>query len=163
VKMMRLEEEQYQHVQLETVGLRPFREEQSAPGKIAINEDALTPVFSFYTGRIVRLLAKPGDVVEPSSRVLELDTPDLLQNESDMLSAVAAYGTARAGLKLEHRADSRLHNLYLYEAVALKDWEQAHSDLHNAENDVRAAKAALAVTRGRLQVLGKSETEITRL
>src|SRR6266436_367007 len=55
-KMVRLQEGQLRHVQLEPVGLKPFREEKSAPGKIAFNEDAMTPVFSFYTGRIVRLL-----------------------------------------------------------------------------------------------------------
>jgi cobalt-zinc-cadmium efflux system membrane fusion protein len=150
-------------VQLETVSLKPFREEKSAPGKIAFNEDAMTPVFSFYTGRIVRLLAKPGDMVEPGSPLFEIDTPDLMQTEADLLAATSALAKANTALNLAHRSESRLHDLYLYKAVALKDWEQAQSDLHNAENDVRAAEAVLAATRGRLRVLGKSDIEITRL
>jgi cobalt-zinc-cadmium efflux system membrane fusion protein len=123
----------------------------------------MTPVFSFYTGRIVRLLAKPGDMVEPGSPLFEIDTPDLMQTESDLLAATSALAKANTALNLAHRTESRLQDLYLHKAVALKDWEQAQSDLHNAENDVRAAAAVVAATRGRLRVLGKSEAEIMRL
>ena len=39
-------------------------EERSTDGKIAINEDTTTPVFSPYSGRVSRLIARPGDFVE---------------------------------------------------------------------------------------------------
>ena len=162
-KVVRLQGEQLHHVRLEAVGLRPFRVEKSAPGKIAFNEDATTPIFSFYSGRIVRLLAKPGDIVEPGSPLFEIDTPDLMQTESDLLAATSALAKAKTALNLAHRTESRLHDLYLNKAVALKDWEQAQSDLQNAEHDVRAAEAVLAATRGRLRLLGKSDAEIARL
>jgi len=162
-KAVRLQGEQLHHVQLETVGLRPFRAEKSAPGKIAFNEDAMTPVFSFYSGRIVRLLAKPGDIVEPGSPLFEIDTPDLMQSESDLLAATSALAKAKTALNLAQRSESRQHDLYLHKAVALKDWEQAQSDLQNAAHDVRAAEAVLAANRGRLRVLGKSDAEIARL
>jgi len=40
-----------------------FREERATDGKIGINEDTSTPVFSPYSGRVTRLIAKPGDKV----------------------------------------------------------------------------------------------------
>jgi membrane fusion protein, heavy metal efflux system len=162
-EVVKLEEGQQQHFPLAPASPRLFRVEKHAPGKIAFNEDALTPVFSFYTGRIVRLIAKPGDLVEPGSPLLEIDTPDLMQTESDLLTAASALAKAKTALNLAHRTESRLHDLYLHNAIALKDWEQAQADLHNAENDVRAAEAVLAATRGRLRVLGKSAAEIAQV
>src|SRR3954468_2651912 len=44
---------------------RGFRAEQVAEGKIAIDEDRSTPVFSPYAGRVTKLLAKPGGKRRP--------------------------------------------------------------------------------------------------
>src|SRR5262245_11328365 len=162
-KRVKLQEGQLQHVVLEPVGLKPFHVEKSAPGKIAFNEDTMTPIFSCYSGRIVRLLAKPGDLVEPGSPLLEIDTPDLMQAESELLSATSTIAKAKTALNLAQRTESRLHDLYVHKAVALKDWEQAQSGSQNAEHDVYAAQAVLKATRGRLRVLGKSDAEIARL
>ena len=54
--------------QWETLTIAPvareiFRTEHVTEGKIGIDEDRATLVFSPYSGRITKLLAKPGDVV----------------------------------------------------------------------------------------------------
>ncbi|HJY84986.1 MAG TPA: efflux RND transporter periplasmic adaptor subunit [Candidatus Binatia bacterium] len=152
-----------QHFQLVPAEPRTFRAEKVAPGKIAFNEAAITPVFSFSAGRIVRLLAKPGDLVEPGSPLFEIDTPDLMQAESDVLTARTSLAKAHNLLNLAQRTENRIHDLYDHKAVAFKEWEQAQSDRKNAESDVHAAEAVLAAARGRLRVLGKSEAEIDRL
>src|SRR5258707_14589396 len=48
---------------IEPVTVRAFRAEHVTEGKIAVDEDKSTPVFSPYAGRVTRLLAKPGDNV----------------------------------------------------------------------------------------------------
>ena len=48
---------------VEPVTERTFRAEHVTEGKIAIDEDRSTPVFSPYAGRVIKLLAKPGDHV----------------------------------------------------------------------------------------------------
>src|SRR4029077_2596194 len=48
---------------IQPVTERGFRAEQVTEGKIAIDEDRSTPVFSPYAGRVTKLLAKPGDSV----------------------------------------------------------------------------------------------------
>jgi membrane fusion protein, heavy metal efflux system len=161
--VVKLAEWQLQRFQPATVETKAFRIEKTATGKIAFNEDAMTPVFSFYAGRIVWLIAKPGDLVEPGSPLFEIDTPDLMQAESDLLTAQSSLAKAKTTLSLAHRTEDRLHDLYLHKAVAFKEWEQAQSDVKNAESDVRAAEAVLAAVRGRLRVLGKSDAEIARL
>jgi len=160
---VKVDEQQLRRFQFAPVGTKAFRIEKSATGKIAFNEEAMTPVFSFYAGRVVRLIAKPGDVVEPGSPLFEIDTPDLMQAESDLLTASSLLAKAKTQLSLAQRTENRVHDLYEHKAVAFKDWEQAQSDLKNVQSDVRAAEAVLAAVRGRLRVLGKSEAEIVRL
>src|SRR5919198_677915 len=65
---------QMQHIALATVTMQGFREEKIATGKIAFNEEFMTPVFSPYAGRVTRVLAKPGDVVKPRLRVSNTGT-----------------------------------------------------------------------------------------
>src|SRR5439155_6873412 len=45
VNEVKLDERPLQRFPLTTVGMKPFRVEKSATGKIAFNEDALTPIF----------------------------------------------------------------------------------------------------------------------
>ena len=47
----------------EPVTERAFRAEHVTEGKIAVDEDRSTPVFSPYAGRVTKLLARPGDSV----------------------------------------------------------------------------------------------------
>src|SRR5262252_461487 len=82
---VRVDGPQMQGITLEPLALKGFREEKTATGKIAFNEDFMTPVFSPYAGRVMRVLAKPGDVVKPGSPLLEIYTPDLVQAASDLI------------------------------------------------------------------------------
>src|SRR5262245_48040775 len=49
---------------VETVEQRSFRLEHVTEGKIAVDEDRSTPIFSPYAGRVTKLIVKPGDIVE---------------------------------------------------------------------------------------------------
>src|SRR5215475_936717 len=44
---------------VEQVSERIFRAEHVTEGKISVNEDSSTPIFSPYTGRVTKLLVKP--------------------------------------------------------------------------------------------------------
>ena len=57
-------ESQWAGLKFSTVRDVAFRDERATDGKIAINEDTTTPVFSPYSGRVNRLIARPGDLVE---------------------------------------------------------------------------------------------------
>ena len=161
---VRINAPQMQHLALATVTLQGFQEEKSATGKIAFNEEFMTPVFSPYAGRVTRVIAKPGDVVQPTSPLLELYTPDLMQAQADLIgNATAAFAKAKNALSLARRNEERQHQLYLEKAAALKEWQQAQSDVTNAESDVRAAEAALLAARDKLRAFGKSAAAIARI
>ena len=53
---------------IEPVAERTFRAELVTEGKIAVNEDRSTPIFSPYAGRVTKLLVRPGDNVTRASR-----------------------------------------------------------------------------------------------
>jgi len=158
-----VEDGQLQAIKVDSVVLKRFRVEKSATGRIAFNEDAATPVFTPYTGRVLRLFGKPGDEVKKGTPLFEIDTPDLVQAESDLISAYSAILKARNQLDLARRAAARQDDLYQAKAVAQKDWEQAQSDLRNAESDLRSAEGVHAGARDRLRVFGKVDGAIDEI
>jgi membrane fusion protein, heavy metal efflux system len=158
-----VEAAQLQELKVVSVQAVRFRVDKNATGRIAFNEDRTTPIFSPYTGRITRLLAGPGDEVRHGTPLFEIDTPDLVQAESDLINAHAAEIKARNQLELARRAAARQQELYEHRAVALKDLEQAQSDLRNTESDLRAAEGIHAGARDRLRVFGKSDADIATI
>lgn len=131
------------------VKVQTFRSILTTDGNIALNDDKVTPVFSPYTGRVSRLMAKLGDVVKKGAPLAIIQSSEVVQGQSDVASAQAVLGNARA-------TEKRQHDLYDAGAGALKDWRQAQSDLV-------AAEASLTAARGRLRILGKTEAEIDAL
>ena len=107
--LVRIDEKQTPSITIEPVSSRSFLAEKVATGKIGFNEDVMTPVFSPYTGRIVRLLAKPGDAVNRGTPLLEIDTPDLVQVGQDLITASLTVPKAKTVLELATRAEDRQH------------------------------------------------------
>ena len=161
--LVRIDDEQMPGIIIEPVSSLPFLAEKVATGKIGFNEDVMTPVFSPYTGRIVRLLVKPGDAVDTATPLFEIDTPDLVQAGQDLIAASISVPKAKTTLDLATRAEDRQHRLYLNKAVSLKDWEQAEADLRNAERDLHSAENSLSAARSRLRAFGKSDEEIAKI
>jgi cobalt-zinc-cadmium efflux system membrane fusion protein len=161
--LVQVADNQMQSIKLEPVIARSFRAEKIATGKIGFNEDVMTPVFSPYLGRVLKLLAKPGDAIGRGAPLFEIDTPDLVGAEQELIAAGIAVPKAKTALELATRAEDRQHRLYANKAAALKDWEQAEADLKNAQRDVHSAENALAAARSKLHVFGKTEQEIEKV
>ena len=109
-------------VNVEQVVQREFRAENITEGKIAIDEDRSTPIFSPYAGRVTKLLAKPGDSVKRGQPMLVVETTDAVQGLNDFMSAVAAINKARSQLKLAETVEKRNTDLYAGKATPLKDF-----------------------------------------
>lgn len=158
--VLRLSGAQWASIRTAPVEERVFHTQHSADGRIAFNDDRATPVFSPFSGRVVRLLARPGDVVKAGDPLFVIQANEFIQGQSDFIAALAAAGKARKQLELARGVERRQRELYRARAGALKDWEQAQTDLIGAENDARSAETAVAAVRNRLKVLGKSDDEI---
>jgi len=137
-----------------------FRTELITEGKIAVNEDSSTPIFSPYAGRVIKLLVKPSDIVERGQELFIIEATDTVQALNDFATALSALNTARSKLNLAQIVEKRQNDLYAGKAVPLKDWQQAQSDLNTAQNDMRAAETAVEAAHNRLRILGRSEEQI---
>jgi membrane fusion protein, heavy metal efflux system len=154
---------QWASLKLAAVRQVAFRDERATDGKIAINDDTTTPVFSPYSGRVSRLIARPGDHVERGAPLFAIEASEFVQGQNDLVTAVAGVDKAKSRLQLAQTVEKRQKELLAFKGGALKDLEQAQSDLVNAQGDMRSAEITLAAARNRLRILGRSDEEIAQL
>jgi len=152
--------EQWAGLKVINVETRAFRSEQITDGNIAINDDTTTPVFSPYSGRVTRVIAKLGDKVKTGEPLMAVQATEVVQAQNDLVAALATMNTARSQLRLAEANEKRQHELYLARSGALKDWLQSQAELSTAQNALRSAETARAAARNRLRILGKSTAEI---
>lgn len=140
---------QAKHVNVVPVELRDFVPQSDAVGYIDFNQDSTVQVFTPYQGRVRQVFAKAGDDVRKGQALFSIDSPDLVQAESNLLSSAGI-------LALTSRALERIKKMAEVEAAAQKDLEQAISDQQSAEGNYKAARDAI-------RIFGKSEADIDKI
>jgi cobalt-zinc-cadmium efflux system membrane fusion protein len=118
-------------------------------GKVQFNEEQLVRITAPVTGRVVEVLARPGEVAESGRRLLVIDSPDLGTAKSDYAKAVSDAERA------EHAIDLARD---LFEAKAI-----AQKEVRAAENDYRKAVAERERAASRLGTLGVAETQLKEI
>ena len=146
---------------IQPVTERAFRAEYVTEGKIAVDEDRSTPVFSPYAGRVTKLLARPGDSVTQGQALFVIEAADNVQAQNDFVAANGALNKARSALDLAELQDKRAKDLFEGKAVPLKDYQQTQANLIQAQNDLRSAQTALEAARNKLRILGLTDEAIT--
>jgi len=63
-------------------------------GRVSFDDQRVTHVFSPVTGRVLRLLAQPGETVRRGAPLAALASPDVQQAFSDLRKAEAAFVAA---------------------------------------------------------------------
>jgi cobalt-zinc-cadmium efflux system membrane fusion protein len=151
---------QWASLTIQPVEQRRFRTAVVTEGKIAVDEDRITRVFSPYAGRVAKLLAHAGDKAEQGQPLFVIEASDSVDAQNDFIGAVAALNKARAQVKLTQIGEQRSGTLYKDKAGSLKDWQEAQTNLTAAQNDLRSSEIALQAVRNRLRLLGKTDDEI---
>jgi cobalt-zinc-cadmium efflux system membrane fusion protein len=141
--------QQLKTLTVEAVQTHAFVSEELTEGKIAVNGDRATPVFSPYSGRVTRVIAGLGDTVKQGAPLATLEASEFVQAQSDLRQAAAQ-------IKLARISETRKHALYEAKGGSLQDWQSAQADLTTAES-------AFNSVRNRLRILGKSAAEIEAL
>ena len=146
-----------------TCSRHSFRSEQVTEGKIAIDEDRSTPGFSPYSGRVTKLLVKPGERVKRGQPLFVLEAPDMVQAQNEFITALSAANKVRSQLRLAQTVEKRNQDLFNARAVPLKDLQQAQNDLTSAQSDLRTAEIALEAARNRMRILGRTDADMAAL
>jgi cobalt-zinc-cadmium efflux system membrane fusion protein len=146
---------------IEPVTEQIFRAETVTEGKIAVDEDRSTPVFSPYAGRVTKLLARPGDSVTQRQPLFVIEAADTVQAQNDFITAMTGLNKAQSAVDLAQLQDKRAKDLFEGKAVPLKDYQQTQATLIQAQNDLRSSQTALEAVRNRLRMLGLTDDAIS--
>lgn len=144
-----LNDTQLKSVSIIQVAEREFTIKREAVGTIDFNEDVTVQVSPPNPGRVVQLFARAGDRVEKGKVLFTIDSPDLVQAESTLISTAGVRELTSSVLR-------RAKELYAVQGLAQKDYEQAVSDQQTAEGAFKAARDAV-------RIFGKTETEIDKI
>jgi membrane fusion protein, heavy metal efflux system len=134
---------------VEAVQTHAFASEELTEGKIGVDGDRATPVVSPYSGRVIRVIAGLGDTVKQGAALATLEASEFVQAQNDLQ-------VASSQVKLARINETRKHALYDAKGGSLQDWQQAQADL-------TAAETTLNAVRNRLQIFGKSQSDIEKL
>src|SRR6202163_1928795 len=142
---------------IEPVTERSFRAETLTEGKVAVDEDRSTPVFSPYAGRVTKLMVRPGDSVTQGQPLFVIEAADTVQAQNDFITAMTGLNKAKSALDLARIQDTRAKDLFEGKAVPLKDYQQTQAALIQAQNDLRSSQTALEAARNKLRILGLTD------
>jgi membrane fusion protein, heavy metal efflux system len=159
-RSFKITDKQAASLRIAAVTEKTFQSSAVTDGKIAIDDDLVTPVYSPYTGRVTRLLARAGDAVSAGDPLFAVQATELAQAQNDLITTASTLRTAKAQLNLSETNEKRQHLLYQAQGAALKDWQQSQVDLATAQGGLNTAQIALSAVRSRLRILGKSDADI---
>ena len=155
--------EQWADLEFARVHAEPFAGLVVTDGALAPNDSTTTAVYSPYSGRVTRLIANLGDHVEKNAPLMTVDSTEAIQARNDLIAALDALTAAQAQAKVAVANETRQHELYLGQSAALKDWQQAQSDLAAANAALRTAQTGLVAQENRMRILGINEDVISSL
>lgn len=160
---LNLTPEQAENIAVEIVQKRLVAGEVKSPGKVGFDTNRISPVLSQFAGRLIKLSAELGDKVHAGQVLGTIETPDIIQPQSDYQQALANERTARTSLEHATRTRERDERLAKIEAIPLRELQQAQTDEKHAREDLERAQQTITASRGRLQTLGFGENEVKTL
>ena len=145
-----LTQDQLKSIKIGAVGMHAFSVDKETVGSISFADDLLVQVFPPYPGRIIRSLVELGINVHRGEPLYTIDSPDLIQAESTLISTSGVYATATRELE-RARALNRADG-----GVSQREVDQATSDQQTAEGAMKAARDAV-------RIFGKTDVEMDQI
>jgi len=136
-------------IKIGPVGSYAFPVDKETVGNISFADDLSVQVFPSYQGKIIKCLAELGDQVHKGQPLYTIESPDLIQAESNLIGAAAT-------LDLTSKELTRAKELDGTSGVSQRELEQAISDQQTAEGALKAARDAV-------RVFGKTDAEIDQM
>ncbi|HEX4332999.1 MAG TPA: efflux RND transporter periplasmic adaptor subunit [Usitatibacter sp.] len=110
----------------------PVEHELALPARLTWDEERTVRVFPPFAGRVVRIVARPGDRVAVGAPLAELISPDFGQAQADARKA-------QADLEVSTRSLERERELAAHGVASAKDLEQAQGEARKAQAEADRA------------------------
>jgi membrane fusion protein, heavy metal efflux system len=136
-------------IRIGRVGTYEFPIDKETVGNISFADDLSVQVFPSYQGKIIQCLAELGDQVYKGQPLYTIESPDLIQAESNLIGAAATLDLTSKELERAKELDGN-------SGVSQREYEQAVSDQQTAEGALKAARDAV-------RVFGKSDAEMDQI
>jgi cobalt-zinc-cadmium efflux system membrane fusion protein len=143
---LELSPSQLNSIRIEPVATYKFPVERETVGNVSFADERSVQVFPPYQGTIINAFVELGAQVEKDHPLYTIKSPDLIQAESTLIGAAAAF-------ELTSKELERVKDL---PGIAQRELEQATSDQQTADGALKAARNAV-------RVFGKTDTEIDQM
>jgi len=162
--VVRTTADQMHQLSVEPVEMYQFRTQKPAIGQIAFNEDRSTVVVTPFSGRVTKLIANIGDNIKRGDPLFEIDSPEVVQAQTDLIAALQLVQKAKSQLALTKRVLDRQTSLLAGRATSQREVDQATAEHAAAESDAATAEGTLNSARNRLRVIiGRDQAEVERV
>jgi membrane fusion protein, heavy metal efflux system len=162
--VVRTTADQMHQLSIEPVEIYQFRTQKPAIGQIAFNEDRSTVVVTPFSGRVTKLIANIGDNIKRGEPLFEIDSPEVVQAQTDLIAALQLVQKAKSQLALTKRVLDRQTSLLSGRATSQREVDQATAEHAAAESDAATAEGTLNSARNRLRVIiGRDQAEVERV
>lgn len=125
----------------------PWRATWATPARLTLDPTATQALGSIVQGRVLRVLALPGDRVRRGQVLITLHSEEMLTARSQLAAAGAGMLQANSDLRVAGEAAARADRLYAGRAGALADVERARGARVDAVAAQRRAQAELVRAR----------------
>lgn len=131
---------QESRIAVETVSPQPVTSTIALSGKVSFHDLHVAHVFPPVTGRVVEILAEPGQHVAKGQALAIIDSPDLGMASADQDKALADFQAA------SHEAE-RQKGLYAAHAGSQRDFETANDNFLKARAELARAREKMKLLR----------------
>jgi membrane fusion protein, heavy metal efflux system len=118
-------------------------------GRLVWDEDKTVRVFPPFAGRVVRILANPGDVVKAGQALAVLASPEFGQAQADASRAASDFALAEKNL-------ARMRELHANGVTARKDLNVAEADFARAAAELQRARGKIRMYSGASEAVDQS-------
>jgi cobalt-zinc-cadmium efflux system membrane fusion protein len=137
-------------IAVEPAESRSLPEIVRATARLSNDENQTWRVGAITDGRIVKVLANPGDVVQAGAVLARMHSHDIHESRAAYQKSQMELARAQIEEAYALRARDRAKRLYDLKAGSIEQWEHSETELKNAQTAVSNARVEVDRTRNHL-------------
>ncbi len=128
-----------------TVTREPWRDQVTAPARLALDPATTEPIGSIVEGRVTKVYVLPGDRVTRGEVLVAIHSHELMDARASLAKAKAGLAAAQSTQRQRVSAAERAERLFALKALSAADLERARAE--RADGDALFATATAELER----------------